>query len=78
MPQLVKCLMLGFGLSHDLTVHEFKPGVGLRADTVEPTWDSLSLSLSALPLTVLSLSQSKKKKKKRKEIKIKRVGHLTD
>ena len=47
---------------HDLTVCEFEPRTGLRADSVEPAWDSLSLSLS-LPLPQLpSLSQNKFKK----------------
>ena len=40
-----KCLTLGFGSGHDLTVHGFKPFVGLCADSVEPAWDCLSLPL---------------------------------
>ena len=57
----VKRLTLGFGSGRDLMVHETGPCVGLRADNVEPAWDSLSLSLSLfLPLPHLhSLSPSK-------------------
>lgn len=44
---------IDFGSGHDLTVHEFKPHMGLCADSVEPAWDSISLpSLSAPPLLV--------------------------
>ena len=39
-------------VTRDLVVHEFKPRVGLCADSAEPASDSLSLSLS------LSLSVS--------------------
>ena len=46
MAQLVKYLTLDFSSRHDLTVHGFKPQVGLCADGSEPAWDSLSLSLS--------------------------------
>ena len=53
--QSVKCLTLGFGSGHDLTVGEFK----LQApDSVEPAWGSLTPSLSAPPLLVLALSQN--------------------
>ena len=45
----VKHLSLDFGSDHDLTVCEIEPHVGLRADSAEPAWDSLSPSLS-LPL----------------------------
>ena len=31
---------------YDLTVPEFKPHIGLHADSAEPAGDSLSLSLS--------------------------------
>ena len=34
--QWVKCLTLGFGSVDNLTVHEFKPHVGLCAASVEP------------------------------------------
>ena len=49
---------LGFGLGHNLMVHEFEPRVGLRADSADPAGDSLSLSLSfslslCLPLLCL-------------------------
>ena len=44
--QWVKRLTLDFGSGHDLTVPEFKPHVGLNADSAEPAWDSLSLSVS--------------------------------
>ena len=54
--QLVKRLTLGFGSGHNLTVREFKPCVGLCADSSEPAWDSLSPLLSAR----LSLSLSQK------------------
>ena len=33
-----------FGSGHDLTVHGFEPQIGIRADSAEPAWDSLSLS----------------------------------
>ena len=46
MAQSVKRLTLDFGSDHDLTVHEFKPHVGLCTDNTEPAWDSLSLCLS--------------------------------
>ena len=49
--------------THDLTVCEFEPRIGLSAVGVEPAWDSLSPSLS-LPLPCLlclylCLSQNK-------------------
>ena len=50
MSQLVKTL--DFGSVHNLTVREFKPCVGLSADSVEPAWDSLSLSLSSVSISV--------------------------
>ena len=49
MAQWVKRLALDFGSGHDLTVHVFKPHVGLHADGEEPACDALSSSLSALP-----------------------------
>ena len=55
--QLVMRLTLGFSLGHDLTVHKFKPHIGLHADSAEPAWDSLSPSSSAPPPLALSLSQ---------------------
>ena len=57
-PQLVKRLTLGFGSGHGLLVCEFKPRIGLCADSVEPAWDSLCLPLP-LPPPVLSLSLNK-------------------
>ena len=59
--QSVKHLALDFGSGHGLTVCEFKPRMGLRADSAEPASDSFSLPLS-LPLPFLcslSLSLSK-------------------
>ena len=50
--QSVKHLPLGFGLGHDLTVHEFEPGVGLCDDSTESAWDSLFSSLSAPHLSL--------------------------
>ena len=44
--QSVKNSTLGFGSGYDLTVHEIEPSVRLLANSVEPTWDSLSPSLS--------------------------------
>ena len=59
MTQSVKHLTLGVGSSHDLTVGEFEPYVGVCADDVDPAWDSLSPSCSALPPAhVLPLSLS--------------------
>ena len=48
-----------FSLSHDLTVHGFKPHIGLCADSTESASDSLSPSLPAPPLFVLCFSLSK-------------------
>ena len=48
--QSVEHLTLGFGLVHDLEVHELEPRVPLCADSAEPAWVlSLPPSLS-LPL----------------------------
>ena len=47
--QSVKRPALGFGSAHGLTVRGIEPRVGLRADGVEPAWDSLSPSLSLHP-----------------------------
>ena len=57
--QLINRLTLDFGSGHDLMIGEFKPLMGLRADRVEPVWDSLSPSISAPPLLTFSLSQNK-------------------
>ena len=45
MGQLVKRPTLGFRSSHDLTVREFEPHIGLCAGSVEPAGDSLSPSV---------------------------------
>ena len=55
--QLVKRLTLDFGSGHDLVVCEPQSHVGLRADSAEPAWDSLSLSLCPSPALSLSLSK---------------------
>ena len=61
MAQLVMHLTLDFSSGHDLMVCEFEARVGLSADSLEPTWDSLLLSLSAppplMPAHALSLSK---------------------
>ena len=61
MAQSVKHLTLHFGSGHDLTVHEFKPHIRLRAGSVEPAW-ILSLPLSAPPQLPLSVKLNKLKK----------------
>ena len=58
MAQLAKRPNLDFGSDHDLTVHEFKPRMGICLGSAKPAWDSLSPSLSTPPLLVfLSLSK---------------------
>ena len=47
--QWVKRLTLDFSSGHDLAVRESEHLTGLRADSAEPAWDSLSPSLS-MPL----------------------------
>ena len=59
MAQSVKCPTLGFSSGHDLMVREFKPRIGLGADSAEFPWDSLSLPLSA-PSPIHSRSQKEK------------------
>ena len=59
MAQSVKCLVLGFGSGHNLTVGGFEPSTGLSADGTEPAWDSLSLSLSLSVPPPFMLSVSK-------------------
>ena len=60
---------LDCGSGHDLPVHEFKPCIGLLADSIEPAWDSL---FSAHPHShdvqslLLSLKIEKLQKKKTK------------
>ena len=46
--QSAKRPTLGFGSGHDLTVREFKPHIGLCADSAESAWDSLSPPLPHL------------------------------
>ena len=46
MAQLANCPTLDFCSGHDLTVCRIEPQVGLCADSMEPTWDSLSPRLS--------------------------------
>ena len=60
-----------FSSGHDLEVHEFKPGIRLCADNVEPAWESLSPSFSAPPLLFLSLFQNKYIKIKKKKTYVK-------
>ena len=67
MAQLVECLTLDFGSSHDLLVHEIKLSVGLCVDNMEPAWDSLCPPLSAPSQFALSLSQNKQTLKKDRE-----------
>ena len=45
-PQLGKYPNLDFGSGHDLTIHEFRPHVGLCIGNAEPAWDSSSRALS--------------------------------
>ena len=66
--QLAKHLILDFDSGHDLTVHKFKPCIGLCSDSMEPAWDSLSPTLSVPPLLVLSLSFPKERNKLLKKI----------
>ena len=54
---VVKRMTLGFSSGHDLTAHGFEPHIGLRADSVEPAWDSLSPSLSPSLAILISLSK---------------------
>ena len=64
MAQLVEHPTLGFGSSHDLTVCEFEPHIGLCANSVEPAWNSRSLLSLPLPcLRARSLSNIKNKTK---------------
>ena len=45
MAQSVEHPTLGFGSGSGLTVREFEPRIGLRANNREPAWDFLSLPL---------------------------------
>ena len=63
MAQSVECGTLDFGSGHDLTVHEFKPHVGLCAGGTEPAWDPLwpsPLLVLSLPLSLPHNKQTKK------------------
>ena len=60
MVQLVKHLTLDFGSGHDLRVRGFKPCVRICADSVEPSWNSLSLSLCP---SLLKINNKLKKKR---------------
>ena len=55
---LAESLTLDFSSGYDLLVHEFKPHIGLCANSVEPSLESLSLSLSLClsPTCMLALS----------------------
>ena len=59
--QSAKRPTLNFGSGHDLTVHRFKPRIGLWAESMEPAWDSLPLCAHPMFVRacVLSLSQNK-------------------
>ena len=54
----VKGPTVGFGSGHELMVPGFEPHVGLRAEGVEPAWDSLSIFLCPSPAHSLFLSQN--------------------
>ena len=60
MTQSVEHPTLGFGLGHDLTVHEFEPHIELWAAGMETAWDSVSPFLCPSPACALSLSLSQK------------------
>ena len=63
----IKWATLGFGSGHDLRVLEFRPCVGLSADSMEPAWDSLSLFLCCSPSLPLKINKKRKEEKKRRE-----------
>ena len=48
---------LDFGSGHDLVVCEFEPCIGLRADSAEPAWDSLSPSVCPSSTCALCFSK---------------------
>ena len=73
-PGWLSQLSTNFGSDHDLTVHEFKPHIGLAAGlttiSTEPASDPLCPSLLCpFPAHTLSLSLKKKKKKQNKTMK---------
>ena len=53
--QLIEHPTLDFSSGHDLMVCKFEPRIGVRDDSTEPAWDSLSAS----SLLFLSLAQTK-------------------
>ena len=55
--QSVKCLTLDFSADHGHVVCGIKPHVGLHADSMDPTWDSLSLSLCPSPVLSLKINK---------------------
>ena len=62
-----------FGSGHDLTVHEFKPHVGLCADSSEPEacfGFCVSLSLCVSPLLAFCLSLLSIINKRKKKFKV--------
>ena len=63
----IKWATLGFGSGHDLQVREFRPCVGLSADSMEPAWDSLSLFLCCSPSLPLKINKKRKEEEKRRE-----------
>ena len=63
----IKWATLGFGSGHDPRVLEFRPCVGLSADSMEPAWDSLSLFLCCSPSLPLKINKKRKEEKRREE-----------
>ena len=61
----IKWATLGFGSGHDLRVLEFRPCVGLSADSMEPAWDSLSLFLCCSPSLPLKINKKRKEEEKK-------------
>ena len=66
-----------FDLGHNLMVGEFEPHIGLCADSMEPTLDSLSPSLSAPPSFSLSNINKHFKKLKKKNQEFSQVNSLS-
>ena len=60
--QSIKQPTLDFGSGHHLTVHEFKPSLGLCAGGTELSWDSLSVPPPVTFSLSLSLPLSQKNK----------------
>ena len=61
--QLAKCWTPDLGSGHYLTVCEFKPHIGLNAESSEPAWDYVSPSFCPSPALSLSWSLSQNKNK---------------